>query len=242
MAERGKGEESDLREESLTSARASLEEVVVQLGQLANDLEVEVGAHHVAWHYRLENASVDPGEVRAVVVGAAEPVRGKAQGHWKSGRRPVQVAMDDVYYSDVRRAVGRGAPSALLGTSTRSLERNFEELRAVERAKYESSAEAPVMSDISSYEAIAIANQKYLVVGWLVVAAAMVAIVMVFAGATGWAAVPISIALVGGLFQVARRLHGAKDVPTTVSGRIRTRIDGGSATTREDSSTRSGKK
>jgi hypothetical protein len=37
-----------------------------------------------------------------------------------------EVRMDDAYYDEVRQAVGRGAPSVLLGTSTKSLERSLE--------------------------------------------------------------------------------------------------------------------
>jgi DNA-binding transcriptional MerR regulator len=42
---------------------------------------------------------------------------------------------DSAYYEEVRRAVGRGAPAALLGTSTKSLERSLAKLRAVQEAE-----------------------------------------------------------------------------------------------------------
>jgi len=42
------------------------------------------------------------------------------------------VRRDDAYYDEVRRAVGRGAPSLLFGTSTKSLERSLAKLRNVE--------------------------------------------------------------------------------------------------------------
>lgn len=37
------------------------------------------------------------------------------------------------YYAEVRKAIGRGAPTLLLGASTRSLERNFERLETAHR-------------------------------------------------------------------------------------------------------------
>ena len=43
--------------------------------------------------------------------------------------------MDDAYYDEVRRAVGRGAPTVLIGTSTRSLERSLTKLRAVRQGE-----------------------------------------------------------------------------------------------------------
>lgn len=43
------------------------------------------------------------------------------------------VAKDAAYYDEVRRAVGRGAPVMLLGTSTRSLKRAVEGLEAARR-------------------------------------------------------------------------------------------------------------
>ena len=47
--------------------------------------------------------------------------------------RETPVQMDDAYYDEVRKAVGRGTPSVLLGTSTRALERNLSELRRERR-------------------------------------------------------------------------------------------------------------
>jgi DNA-binding transcriptional MerR regulator len=42
---------------------------------------------------------------------------------------------DAAYYDEVRRAVGRGAPTGLLGTSTKSLERSLAKLKAVQQAE-----------------------------------------------------------------------------------------------------------
>ena len=45
----------------------------------------------------------------------------------------VQAQRDVAFYDEVRRAVGRGAPTLLLGTSTRSLDRSLAKLTAVHR-------------------------------------------------------------------------------------------------------------
>jgi DNA-binding transcriptional MerR regulator len=42
---------------------------------------------------------------------------------------------DAAYYDEVRKAVGRGAPTGLLGTSTKSLERSLAKLKAVQQAE-----------------------------------------------------------------------------------------------------------
>ena len=53
---------------------------------------------------------------------------------------------DAAYYEEVRRAVGHGAPTALLGTSTKSLERSLAKLKAVQQAEVaHSSRDAPEM-------------------------------------------------------------------------------------------------
>jgi len=52
-----------------------------------------------------------------------------ASAHAQAGRAP------SAYYDRVRRAVGRGAPTALVGTSTRSLERSLAKLMAVQQGK-----------------------------------------------------------------------------------------------------------
>ena len=51
---------------------------------------------------------------------------------------PVQIhdepsELDDAYYDEVRQAVGHGAPSVLLGTSTRSLTQTLDKIKAVEQ-------------------------------------------------------------------------------------------------------------
>jgi hypothetical protein len=52
------------------------------------------------------------------------------------------LAQDAAFYDDVRRAVGRGAPTLLLGTSTKSLERSFAKLKSVEESTRSSHPEA----------------------------------------------------------------------------------------------------
>jgi hypothetical protein len=51
------------------------------------------------------------------------------------GDEDVVVDLDEVDYAEVREAVGRGAPTLLLGTSTRSLERSLMRLRDAERGE-----------------------------------------------------------------------------------------------------------
>jgi hypothetical protein len=50
----------------------------------------------------------------------------------EDGAQPdtLPVVRDRLYYASVRRAVGRGAPSVLFGTSGRSLDRALQEIRA----------------------------------------------------------------------------------------------------------------
>jgi DNA-binding transcriptional MerR regulator len=58
---------------------------------------------------------------------------------------------DTAYYEEVRRAVGHGAPTALLGTSTKSLERSLAKLKAVQQAEEaHSSRDVPEMPASSS--------------------------------------------------------------------------------------------
>jgi hypothetical protein len=51
------------------------------------------------------------------------------------------VQMDTAYYDEVRRAVGRGAPTVLLGTSTRSLQRSLGKLKAAQEGKSSSTGD-----------------------------------------------------------------------------------------------------
>jgi len=56
---------------------------------------------------------------------------------------------DTSYYEEVRRALGRGAPSGLLGTSTKSLERSLSKLKAVQQAE-----DASASRDVSDSPAL----------------------------------------------------------------------------------------
>ena len=47
------------------------------------------------------------------------------------------VELDDSDYEEIREAIGRGAPTLLLGTSTRSLQRNLAKIVAAQRAEPE---------------------------------------------------------------------------------------------------------
>jgi hypothetical protein len=49
------------------------------------------------------------------------------------------VQMDAVYYDEVRRAIGRGTPTLLFGTSTRSLQRSLRKLKAIQQDRLPSS-------------------------------------------------------------------------------------------------------
>jgi hypothetical protein len=54
---------------------------------------------------------------------------------WNEARDDPSVEMDAAYYADVRRAVGRGAPTVLLGTSTRSLKRSLAKLETARQGE-----------------------------------------------------------------------------------------------------------
>jgi hypothetical protein len=47
----------------------------------------------------------------------------------REAERDTPVQIDDAYYDEVGKAVGRGTPSVLLGTSTRSLKRHLTKLK-----------------------------------------------------------------------------------------------------------------
>jgi hypothetical protein len=60
-----------------------------------------------------------------------------------------QASRDTAYYDEVRRAVGRGAPGLLFGTSTKSLERSLAKLTAVEQGESESRHESALAESTS---------------------------------------------------------------------------------------------
>jgi hypothetical protein len=57
---------------------------------------------------------------------------------------------DDAYYSEVRKSLGRGTKTLLLGTSTRSLERGLSKLRAAQRSQQGSSPVSPHGSSLTT--------------------------------------------------------------------------------------------
>jgi len=57
--------------------------------------------------------------------------------------RTHQAQRDEAYYDEVRRAVGSGTPTLLLGTSTKSLQRSLAKLTAVQQGKLPSAPRAP---------------------------------------------------------------------------------------------------
>lgn len=60
---------------------------------------------------------------------------GQAQPAISSTQTDAPVRIDDAFYEEVRLAVGRGTPSVLLGTSTKSLKRNMGRLTAAQRGE-----------------------------------------------------------------------------------------------------------
>lgn len=81
----------------------------------------------------------------------AHSVRDVHVGATASPTPTAHVQRDAAYYDEVRRAVGRGAPSLLLGTSTKSLKRSLAKLMAAERGESQSaSITAPETSESST--------------------------------------------------------------------------------------------
>jgi hypothetical protein len=121
-------EEQAHLEEELVSQMESLQSIITEMGASgAAGLQVVIGASSV---------------VGAAADAAARATAGSRPSHFPGERgEPVQiqaeaVELDDAYYDEVRQAVGRGTPSVLLGTSTRSLGRNLAEIRTVERGDH----------------------------------------------------------------------------------------------------------
>lgn len=58
------------------------------------------------------------------------------------------VVKDAAYFDEVRQALGRGAPTALLGTSARALNYNVAHLRAAEAERKQKPGPSPMIADI----------------------------------------------------------------------------------------------
>lgn len=135
MAERGKAEESQLTEALGPGSRDELHGVVEHLQAVFGD------SADVQLSYSTRAAGSPTLHVRV----KAQPVLAKAQ----AGEVQVEtttaepnelgpdmaVDRDDAYYDEVREAVGRGAPSVLLGTSTKSLEANVRKIQAAQQTR-----------------------------------------------------------------------------------------------------------
>lgn len=140
MAERGKAEESQRTEAPGPGSRDKLQGILEQLQAVFGDsadvrFSVSVpaeGPSNVAVLIEAEPvlAKAQAGEVRVETTAAAP----------SDPESNVTVDRDDSYYDEVRRAVGRGAPTVLLGTSTKSLEANIRKIRAAQQT---TSAGAP---------------------------------------------------------------------------------------------------
>src|SRR5262249_19331556 len=130
MAERGKAEESQHTERPTLVSDAEMQEVLDHLQSVFGD--------SVRVQFNLQVPAAGPPYVDVLVKakpvqakGTAEQVRIETvQPDISESDEPVE--RDDAYYDEVRQAVGPGAPSVLVGTSTKSLERNVERLKALQ--------------------------------------------------------------------------------------------------------------
>ena len=158
MAERGKAEQTERREARRSPpSPADWEDFVRQTeadihALFGDSAEVDV---------RLHAADADRSVVAVDVVVAAETVHAKAEALEpliqvssrvnRSGADLLpepdeSVERDDAYYDEVRQAVGGGAPSVLLGTSTKSLERSLEKLGAAQQPVHDTSTSRKTFS------------------------------------------------------------------------------------------------
>jgi hypothetical protein len=131
MAERGKAEESQRTEAPYPSQD--------ELLQIVDHIETVFG-ESVSVRFSVQAPATDSSNADVLV--EARPARAKAKAAEPrievtaavpSDLEPEEaVDRNDAYYDEVRRAVGRGTPSVLLGTSTKSLERNLQKVRLLE--------------------------------------------------------------------------------------------------------------
>jgi hypothetical protein len=136
MAERGKGEPQQHEEAKTAEAQDRLAEVI------ASSLEETLERHLLFLNVRAEDIPL--------LVEHAKEGRGglllrepATEAPSSPVERDVSVDRDDAYYDDVRQAVGRGAPSVLLGTSTKALDRNLQKIRFAKVSDEPSSPDVP---------------------------------------------------------------------------------------------------
>ena len=129
MTERGKSEESQRGEDPGVTLEA-LEALASYLQEASRYKAPAAILRRKTVLFRFGDGDADPPDIAISL--QAEPVAevramvGESQGG--------HAERDDAYYEEVQRAVGRGAPSVLLGTSTRSLERNLEKLKDLQQS------------------------------------------------------------------------------------------------------------
>ncbi len=163
MAEPGKSEESQRTEAPGPSSRDMLEELVSHFP--AGSLGRTTFHLHFRHEGEAPDISVDLG------VDPAQAQQAALEYSWSEAREvlpsvaegDVPGERDDAYYDELRRAVGRGTPSLLLGTSTRSLERGLRKLKAAQRAdtgRPSSSAGSESAADLTEILRQAVASAK----------------------------------------------------------------------------------
>jgi hypothetical protein len=206
MAERGKAEETSPDAPGDAEASALVGYVRDVFGPSA---DVDVHLH---------SPGEDPSDVDVVIEAklASIPIMVRGEHFIQAASRlnrpgtdlipdlDVPLERDDAYYDEVRQAVGRGAPSVLLGTSTRSLEAN---VRKIEAAQQESSK--PNLPAMTPFDQLALPRRTpvwllaliiglsgaagtFLILGWVgeslhgkVIEIALLAAVIVFATLLG---------------------------------------------------------
>ena len=138
MAERGKDEPQQHEEAETAEAQDRRAEVI------ASSFEEALQHHLLALNLKAEH-------VRPILEQAKEESFGRFLAAWEQAaeapsspvERDVSDDRDDAYYDDVRQAVGRGAPSVLLGTSTKALDRNLQKIRFAKVSDEPSSPDVP---------------------------------------------------------------------------------------------------
>jgi hypothetical protein len=165
MAERGKAEESQRTEAPDPVSRAELRGVLEHVRTIFGD-----SGAHVEFRYKVpaadpssidevpSNVDIDPSSVDVVVEAKTEyNPRVAAALAWLRATADVlsdlepdeSVERDDAYYTEVRQAVGRGAPTVLLGTSNKALEASLREIKAAHKTRSEADHPARMPLDLT---------------------------------------------------------------------------------------------